>query len=246
MLLIGPNVPADYAPLSTTLILGVDRDAINEQTVPAIVSWQSTFASDAPLLIEVVGPFDDERPARRRLDDVSAHLAAHHVHASTSIVVADDPISGLIDAAAGRQGPLFVAISARYTDGRLHWHSSTQRLVAHAACPVLVVPARPAPLPLRPILEEHLAFHDRTAPVHDFVFRRLGVHPVDRRARSVELPSSITRDSPFRFDAVAPRVDTHTRERSVDRRRSAMMLAGSDRCTRRRPVTCMPSSLLLR
>ena len=167
VLLIGPNVPADDAPTSTTLVLGIDRDAIDERAVPAIVSWQSTFASNPPLLADVVGPLDDDRPARQRLDELAANLAAQHIHASTRVVIADDPITGLLDAAAELEGPVFVAISARYTDGRLHWHSATQRLVAHATSPVLVVPARPAPLPLPLIVEEHLPFHTRTSPALD-------------------------------------------------------------------------------
>ena len=141
VLLIGPNVPADYGARSTTLIVGVDQDDVNDQTVPAIVSWQSTFVSNLPLLADVVGPFDDTRPARHRLDEVEARLAAQQIQASTRLVVAENPITGLIDAAADLDGPVFVAVSARYTDGRLHFHSTTQRLVAHAACPVLVVPA---------------------------------------------------------------------------------------------------------
>ena len=65
--------------------------------------------------------------------------------------------------------PVYVAVSARYTDDRLHWHSTTQRLVAHASGPVLVVPARALPAEVQPppvqhMTEEHPAFHDRTTP----------------------------------------------------------------------------------
>jgi nucleotide-binding universal stress UspA family protein len=167
VLLIGPSVPDDSAPTLTSLVVGVDREAINSRTVPSIVSWQSTFAGDRPQLVEVVGPFDDDRPARSRLDDLAAELAAQHIRASSRVTVADDPIAGLDDAIVGLDGPVFVAVSARYTDGRLHWHSTTQRLVAHAGCPVLVVPARPMLLPDHPVIEDHRPFHDRTSTACD-------------------------------------------------------------------------------
>ena len=164
VLLVGPNVPSDYAPATTSLVLAVDDESEDARAVPAIVAWQSTFPAGAPQLVEVVGPFDDDRPAGRRLDELATQLAAQHVHPVSRVVFADDAVLGLDEAIAGLDGPVFVAISARYTDGRLHWHSTTQRLVAHATCPVLVIPARPAPLPLLQAVEGRRAFRDRTTP----------------------------------------------------------------------------------
>jgi nucleotide-binding universal stress UspA family protein len=167
VLVIGPSVPDDFAPTPTSLMVCVDRDAINPRTVPSIVSWQSTFGGPPPQLVEVVGPFDNDRAARSRLDEIATELAAQHVLASARIPVADDPIAGLDDATVGVDGPVFVAISGRYTDGRLHWHSTTQRLVAHAGCPVLVVPARPMPLPVHQVIAHHRPFHDATSQACD-------------------------------------------------------------------------------
>lgn len=167
VLLIGPGVPEDHAPASSSLVVGVDGEATDVSSVPAIVSWQATFGNRPPHLVEVIGPFDDDKPAQRRLDDVAADLAERDVRTAKHIVIADDPIVGLDDAAANLDDPVYVAVSARYTDGRLHWHSTTQRLVAHARYPVLVVPARALPAPELPQpapagIEEHCPFHDRT------------------------------------------------------------------------------------
>ena len=169
VLLIGPSVSQDHAPPSMSLVVGVDREATNMSTVPAIASWHATFDGPPPHLVDVIGRFDDDQPARRRLDELAAALAGHDIHAAEHVVIADDPITGLDAVAAGVDDPVFVAVSARYTDGRLHWHSTTQRLVAHAPCPVLVVPARPLPAPASPQpgtagVGEQRAFHDRTTP----------------------------------------------------------------------------------
>ena len=165
ILLIGPDVAVQTAEPSAALVVGVDRAAINLSIVPAIVAWQATFGGLPPRLVEVIGPGDDEEPARQRLDDLAAELAAQHVNASTHVVIADDPVRGLEDAAADLDDAVYVAVSARYTDGRLHWHSTTQQLVAHAAHPVLVVPARAVPAidpPEAHVVDEHHPFHDRS------------------------------------------------------------------------------------
>jgi nucleotide-binding universal stress UspA family protein len=169
VLLIGPSVPQDHVATLSSLVIGVDREAMSASTVPAVASWQETFGGQ-PHLVHVIGPFDDDKPARRTLDEVAAGLAAHHVQPATHIIVADDPVVGLDDVAADLDGPVYVAVSARYTDGRLHWHSTTQRLVAHARFPTLVVPARalsapglPHPAPAGS--EDHRAFHDQTTPL---------------------------------------------------------------------------------
>ncbi len=168
VLLIGPSVTERHAPASSALIVGLDRDTRAVSTVPVIVAWQATFGGQPPSLVEVVGPFEDDRTARRRLDEVAGDLAARHVAAAKHIVIAEDPVAGLEDVTLELDGPVYVAVSARYTDGRLHWHSTTQRLVAHARCPVLVVPARALPAPTLPHpapegAENHRAFHDRTS-----------------------------------------------------------------------------------
>jgi nucleotide-binding universal stress UspA family protein len=169
VLLIGPGASPDAAHRSSSLIVGVGRDPIDPLTVPTVASWHATFGGPPPLLVDVVGPSDDQVAARARLDGIRAELAARCVESSTRLVVADDPVRGLEEVVAGADDPVIVACSARYTDGRLHWHSTTQRLAAGATCPILVVPARfeTSPMPLTPAAAEvadRRAFHDRTTP----------------------------------------------------------------------------------
>jgi hypothetical protein len=63
---------------------------------------------------------------------------------------------------------VFQAAAGPHTDGRHHWHSTTRDLVHRATRPVLVVPARPAPVRARPGPATHAAvgydrpFFDRT------------------------------------------------------------------------------------
>ena len=172
VLLIGPSVPSSSPLGPPSLVAAMDPDALDEVTVPAITRWMETFGGPAPRLVEVIGPFDDDRQARRRLEAASGELAARLVRAERLVVIADDPIAGLDEAADDLTNPVYVAVSSRYTDDRLHWHSTTQRLVAHAPGPVLVVPARALPVEAQPppaqhLTEEHRAFHDRTTPAGD-------------------------------------------------------------------------------
>jgi nucleotide-binding universal stress UspA family protein len=167
VLLIGPNVGRTYDPPCTTLIPCIDASEAPERAVPAIVAWQQTFTSRAPRLAEVVADDADASAAEHRLASVADLLAAQHVHADTLVVHDDDPVTGLERLATGVTGPVYVATSARYTDDRLHWHSTTQQLIHRATCPVLVVPARPMPLraKLAPAQgRAHLAFYDVTVP----------------------------------------------------------------------------------
>jgi nucleotide-binding universal stress UspA family protein len=144
VLIVGPSVPADVAMTSTTPVLCVERSDLARRTVPVLVEWYASFVSTTPLIVEVVRPNADDGPARQRLAELAALLAGHHVHASTTLAVADDVVAALDDVAAGLVGAVCVATSDRYPDGHLHLFSSTQRLVQHARCPVLVVPAVPA------------------------------------------------------------------------------------------------------
>lgn len=166
VLLIGPQVPSSFAPARTTLLACLDAGDTAERAVPAIVSWQQTFATEPPEIVEVVAKRSQEPSAQRRLGDFADLLVAQHIHPTTSVLHDSDPVKALErEADQLLAGPVFVATSARYTDGRLHWHSTTRDLVHQATRPVLVVPARPAPLPLRrPARDpaEHVAFRDVT------------------------------------------------------------------------------------
>jgi nucleotide-binding universal stress UspA family protein len=144
VLLVGPAVAPDKAMRCTTPVLCVDHSDLARRAVSVMVEWQASFPGAAPWIVEVVGPGDDERPARQRLASLVALLADRGMQASTTLEVADDPVTGLDDLAARLDGPVFVATSARYIDGHLHLFSTAQRLVQHGHCPVLVVPATPA------------------------------------------------------------------------------------------------------
>ena len=167
VLLIGPQVALADDPTCTTLVPCIDAGDAAERAVPTIVAWQQTFTSLAPQLAEVVTCDADAAAGEQRLARTARLLAAQHVHASTHVVHDEDPVAGLERLAGTLAGPVYVATSARYTDARLHWHSTTQQLVHQARCPVLVVPARPMPVHLRATVEEatgHPRFHDATLP----------------------------------------------------------------------------------
>jgi nucleotide-binding universal stress UspA family protein len=163
VLLVGPRVPWWWTPRETTLLACVAWEDAARAIAP-ITSWQETFAAPRPVLAEVVSDVDQATPARRHLTDVADLLAAQGVHPDAEVLHGDDPVVALEAAADRLLGAVYVATSARYTDGRLHWHSTTRDLVRRAARPVLVVPARPAPLPLRASRStvERVAFRDTT------------------------------------------------------------------------------------
>jgi nucleotide-binding universal stress UspA family protein len=168
VLLIGPHVPSWYAPHRTSLVVCLDAGDAAERAVPAIVAWQQTFPAGAPTVAEVIPDDSQETTAQRRVGAFADLLRAQRVDPITRILVGHDPVCALGWEADLLEGPLFVATSARYTDGRLHWHSVTRDLVHQATRPVLVVPARPAPMPLRRTpadAAEHVAFDDITVPV---------------------------------------------------------------------------------
>jgi nucleotide-binding universal stress UspA family protein len=167
VLLIGPNVPSSYAPDHSTLLACLDAGDTADRAVPAIVAWQQAFATEPPEVVEVVPERSGEASARGRVGVFADLLVAHHLRPITAVLTGDDPVEALEREADHLVGPVFAATSARYTDGRLHWHSTTRDLVHGATRPVLVVPARPGPLlprraPTGPA--EHVAFRDMTVP----------------------------------------------------------------------------------
>jgi nucleotide-binding universal stress UspA family protein len=167
VLLVGPKVPWWFTSHRSTLIACLDAEERAERAIPTILSWQHTFAADAPHVAEVISDFQPYAPTRGRLDRFAELLAAQGIHPRVDVLYGDEPVAALEDAADRMLGAIYVATSARYTDGRLHWHSTTRELVHRATRPVLVVPARPAPLPLRvsePDPAEHIMFRDVTVP----------------------------------------------------------------------------------
>ena len=167
VLLIGPHVAWASHPPCTTLVPCIDPSEAAERAVPAIIAWQQTFSSPAPQLVEVVPVDADPAAAAHRLRTMADLLAAQHVHADTFVVHDDDPVVGLQTLTSRFAGPVYVATSARYTDDRLHWHSTTQQLIHRATCPVLVIPARPMPQSLPVVADDRRAdvpFHDAMLP----------------------------------------------------------------------------------
>jgi nucleotide-binding universal stress UspA family protein len=145
VLLVGPRVEA--APIATpTLVVCVDRPDVAAAAVPAIVAWTRTFGS--PTRVVEVRTGDAMRAAGDRdglvgATDLAELLATSGVTASSSVVPCDgDPCAALLGCAATVSDPIYVATSTRWTDGRLHWHSTARRLVQRSTRPVLVVPAR--------------------------------------------------------------------------------------------------------
>jgi nucleotide-binding universal stress UspA family protein len=167
VLLIGPNVRWTAPPPHTTLVACSDTDAdfaaAADRAVPTIVEWHETFAGPCPLLAAVVPPEADPTEADARLGRLAELLAAQHVPTDRRVVRGDDAVRGLQDLTRGDVGPVYVTTSARYSDGRLHWQSTTQQLVHDAIGPVLVVPARPAAITSRAVaIGEHVTFDDVT------------------------------------------------------------------------------------
>jgi len=150
VLLVGPEVDWSDPPSSTTIVACVDASDSATRAVPAIVGWFETFGGGAPHLVEVVATDADGRQAQRRVDAFAELLAARDVPSEPHIIHDDDPARGLARLASRCLGPVYITTSARYSDGRLHWHSTTQQLVHDAPTPVLVVPARPRPMSVHP------------------------------------------------------------------------------------------------
>ena len=144
------------------LLACLDDSDAEERAIPAIVSWQATFDAATPRIVEVVRADEAPAAADRRMSALADLLEAQHIHFDPCARLRRRPGRGALGGGCRLSRPVYVAVSARYTDGRLHWHSSTQRLVQQAAAPVLVVPARPAPMHVRrvePALDEHAPFH---------------------------------------------------------------------------------------
>jgi nucleotide-binding universal stress UspA family protein len=165
VLLVGPNVHWTTHPPHTTLVpcsdADADLDAAAARAVPSIVEWHETFAGPHPRLAAVVGTDADPAEADARLGRLADLLAAQHVPTDRCVVRCDDTVRGLQELTADDVGPVYLTTSARYSDSRLHWHSTTQRLVHEATGPVLVVPARPAASSSRATaVAEHPTFDD--------------------------------------------------------------------------------------
>jgi nucleotide-binding universal stress UspA family protein len=146
VLLIGPRVPRDYTVTQPTLVACVDRTDVAEAAVPAVTRWVRTFGGTDTWVTEVI---PKGFGATARGGNASAHvrhlaqlLADDGVAASWGVLTGDEPDVRLEEFGDRLSDPVFVATSVRWTDGRLHWGSTTHRLVHRSTRPVLVVPAK--------------------------------------------------------------------------------------------------------
>jgi nucleotide-binding universal stress UspA family protein len=145
VLLVGPHVLDDFAIGEPTLIVCLDRTNAAEAAIPVVAAWDRTFGGTEPWVTEVL----PRGEAARRGPDPSSHvrhfarqLRQLDVVASWGLLHGADPAGRLQGFANSLTDPFFVATSARLTDGRLHWRSTTRELIARSTRPVLVVPAK--------------------------------------------------------------------------------------------------------
>jgi nucleotide-binding universal stress UspA family protein len=145
VLLVGPRV-VDPSLDKPTLVACVDSTDIGEAAVPAIADWTRTFAGTEICVAEVVAPGSSGSPVdgheSSHVKSFARRLAGYGVVASWEVLHgAGQPDVAITDFAERVTDPILVATSVRWTDGRLHWHSTTRRLVQRSIWPVLVVPA---------------------------------------------------------------------------------------------------------
>jgi nucleotide-binding universal stress UspA family protein len=146
VLLVGPNVPSSYHVRRPTLVACVDHTDVAAASVPSIARWVGTFDSGETWVTEVI---PTGRGAIRAGSNASEHvrhlaqlLADQGVPASWGVLCGDEADVRLEEFGDRLADPIFVATSVRWTDGRLHWHSTTHQLVQRSTRPVLVVPAK--------------------------------------------------------------------------------------------------------
>jgi nucleotide-binding universal stress UspA family protein len=141
VLLVGPRVTTAPQLAAPTLVACVDDADLAAAAAPAIVAWTRTFGGRTTRVAEVVASGRDEPVHAARFARLLA--GAGVAAAAPEVLRADgDPSAALLDFGERISDPIYVATSMRWTDGRLHWHSTTRRLVQRSTRPVLVVPVR--------------------------------------------------------------------------------------------------------
>jgi nucleotide-binding universal stress UspA family protein len=150
VLLVGPEVPTTFTADDTTLVACVDDLEMAAGLVAPMLSWVGSFRTSPPWITQVVAPgHSGDAIGQRNVSHLVELLAAQGINASGRLLHHRDPVAALEENADTVDGPVYVVSSARYTDGRHHWHSTTRDLIHRATRPVLVVPARPAPIRAR-------------------------------------------------------------------------------------------------
>ena len=139
VLLVGPGVTTAPQLAAPTLVACVDDADVAAVAVPAIVAWTRTFGGGSTRVAAVTAPDDDGSASATVFAGL---LADAGIAASVDVLRADgDPSAALLRLGERVSDPIYVATSLRWTDGKLHRHSTTRRLVQQSTRPVLVVPA---------------------------------------------------------------------------------------------------------
>ncbi len=145
-LLIGPSVPDNVTLSSPELIVAVADADHSADVSDAVATWTSTFPGPPPTVVEVVetpvrvGGDPGSELARNHAAAVVAELGARGVEATTKVLHGGEPVFWLNEYAASVNDGVLVAASHQWTDGHVHLHSTTRKLVHLASRPVLVVP----------------------------------------------------------------------------------------------------------
>jgi nucleotide-binding universal stress UspA family protein len=146
VLLVGPNVPSSYEVRRPTLVACVDHTDVAAASVPAIARWVGTFGGGETWVTEVIptgrGAIRAGSNASEHVRDLARLLADQGVPASWGVLCGDEAEVRLEEFGDHIFDPVFVATSVRWTDGRLHWRSTTHQLVQRSTRPVLLVPAK--------------------------------------------------------------------------------------------------------
>jgi nucleotide-binding universal stress UspA family protein len=149
VLLVGPNVPTSYGVRRPTLVACVDHTDVAAASVPAIARWVGTFGGGETWVTKVIptgrASTVQDGNASENVRHFAQLLADQDVPASWGVLCGDEADVRLEEFADRLSDPIFVATSVRWTDGRLHWRSTTHQLVQRSTRPVLVVPAKHHP-----------------------------------------------------------------------------------------------------
>ena len=122
-------------------MVGLDGSADVAAALDVAATWQASFGPVAVVVAALQAPTSWPRTHAPTADRVLAGaLRERALEAVVEPVDATEPWRDLA-AAATRHPDAIVVVTARRWHGRDHWFSTARRLIRHAACPVLVVPA---------------------------------------------------------------------------------------------------------
>ena len=149
VLLVGPQVQLSGSLQKPTLVICTDSTNASVTAVPVVARWVATFGATDTWVTEVVpirtAGTSNGDSSSEHVRHFARRLAEVGVESSWGLLHGDEPDVRLEEFGTRLRDPIFVCTSGRWTDGRLHWHSTTRQLVRRSTRPVLVVPADPTP-----------------------------------------------------------------------------------------------------